>query len=157
MSRSMELAQQWSILKLVQYYSMLNSTHNIEINVSIRTIHQSRTQRGQAENQIQRTLVTTVGETAENFNQDQHHSIEALSEPETMHTSTMNQYDNHTRSSNINRRITRSSLELLSFPIDSSSSVTNGGASRTTAQRTIFTKIRRSNGPVSLPPQNGRN
>ena len=95
---------------------MLNSTHNIEINVSIRTIHQSRTQRGQAGNQIQRTLVTTVGETAENFNQYQHHSIEALSETETMHTSTMNQYDNHTRSSNINRRITRSSPRVTVIP-----------------------------------------
>ena len=41
---------------------MLNSTHNIEINVSIRTIHQSRTQRGQAGNQIQRTLITTVND-----------------------------------------------------------------------------------------------
>ena len=51
--------------------------------------HQLRTQCGQAGKQIQRTIVTTVGETAEHFNQDQHHSIEALSENETMHASTM--------------------------------------------------------------------
>ena len=62
-------------------------------------IHQLRTQCGQAGTQIQRTIVTTVGETAENFNQYQHHSIEALSETDTMHASTMKS-DNHTRSSN---------------------------------------------------------
>jgi len=118
-------------------------------------IHQSRTQCGQAGKHIQRTIVTTVGETAENFNQDQHHSIEALSETENMHASTMNS-DNHTRSSNRDES-PDPLLELLSSPIDSSTSVTNGGASSTTAQRTICTKIRRSNGPVPSPPKNGRN
>ena len=101
-------------------------------------IHQSRTQCGQAGKQIQRTIVTTVGETAENFNQDQHHSSEALSETETMHASTMNS-DNHARSSNRDES-PDPLLELLSSPIDSSTSVTNGGASITTTHRTTCTR-----------------
>ena len=97
-------------------------------------IHQSRIQRGHAGKHIQRTIVTPVGETADNFNQEQHHSIEALFETENMHASTMNA-DNHTISSNRNES-PDPLLELLSFPIDSSTSVTNGRASSTKAKHT---------------------
>ena len=108
----------------------------------------SREQCGQAGKQIQRTIVTTVGETAENFNQDQHHSSEALSETETMHASTMNS-DNHARRSNRDES-PDPLIELLSSPIDSSTSVTNGGASRTTTQRITCTRKQKIKQPSTI-------
>ena len=71
---------------VIHFTTFQIGSHNIGVYVD--SFNQLRTHCGQAGKQIQCTIVTTVDETAENFNQEEHHSIEALSETETMHAST---------------------------------------------------------------------
>ena len=112
-------------------------------------IHQLRTQCGQAGTQIQRTIVTTVGETAENFNQYQHHSIEALSETDTMHASTMNL-------TIIQEVVTETNHQILSYSYYHPRLILPLLPPMEELRKHVLGN-RRSNDRVPSPPKNGRN
>ena len=80
-------------------------------------IHQSRTKCGRAKKQGQRTGVSTLGETTEFSEQDHHHSLGNLHEPESVHADASS---SKTNTGSSNREVSPDPLlELLSSPTDS--------------------------------------